>query len=107
MRYNSVHNITRSMQGIFGASVSEFYLLIKSLINIGRAVGLCAIIKIYTAYAGTVSQGYTSMLHTGMVQHMLQVVKVALTDDTTLAIFLFFYNNSVIKDKEYRYIAIG
>ena len=32
--------ITRSMQGMFGASVSELYLLIKSLINIGRAVDL-------------------------------------------------------------------
>ena len=32
---------TRSMQGMFGASVSELYLLIKSLIYIGRAVDLC------------------------------------------------------------------
>jgi len=29
------------MQGMFGASVSELYLLIKSLIYIGRAVDLC------------------------------------------------------------------
>jgi len=36
---------------MFGASVSELYLLIKSLINIGRAVDLCVITKnIYTAY---------------------------------------------------------
>ena len=28
------------MQGMFGASVSALYLLIKSLINIGRAVDL-------------------------------------------------------------------
>jgi len=33
------------MQGMFGASVSELYLLIKSLINIGRAVDLCVITK--------------------------------------------------------------
>ena len=37
--------ITRSMQGMFGASVSELYLLIKSLIYIGRAVDLCVITK--------------------------------------------------------------
>jgi len=30
---------------MFGASVSELYLLIKSLINIGRAVDLCVIQK--------------------------------------------------------------
>ena len=30
---------------MFGASVSELYLLIKSLINIGRAVDLCVITK--------------------------------------------------------------
>jgi len=41
---------------MFGASVSELYLLIKSLINIGRAVDLCATQKKYTAYTGTVSQ---------------------------------------------------
>jgi len=34
---------TRSMQGMFEASVSELYLLIKSLINIVRAVDLCVI----------------------------------------------------------------
>ena len=50
--------ITRSMQGMFGASVSELYLLIKSLINIGRAVDLCVITKKYTAYTGTVSQAW-------------------------------------------------
>ena len=36
---------SRSMQGMFGASVSELYLLIKSLI----------IIKIQSVYIGTVS----------------------------------------------------
>ena len=40
-----LHSSTRSMQGMFGASVSELYLLIKSLINIGRAVDLCVIKK--------------------------------------------------------------
>ena len=37
--------ITRSMQRMFGASVSELYLLIKSPISIGRAVDLCVITK--------------------------------------------------------------
>jgi len=36
---------TRNMQGMLGVSVSELYLLIKSLINIGRAVDLCVITK--------------------------------------------------------------
>jgi len=47
---------TRSMQGMFRASVSELYLLTKSLINIGRAVDLCVITKkSYTACTGTES----------------------------------------------------
>jgi len=33
------------MQGMFGASVSELYLLIKLLINIEKTVDLCAITK--------------------------------------------------------------
>jgi len=37
----------------FGASVSEPYLLIKSLMYIVRAVDLCVITKKYTAYTGT------------------------------------------------------
>ena len=42
---------------MFGASVSELYLLIKSLINIGRAVDLCVITKKkYTAYIGTTDE---------------------------------------------------
>ena len=57
---------------MFGVSVSEL-LLIKSLINIGRAVDLCVIIKKkYTVYTGTVSQAwlrYTSMLHTAGPAH--------------------------------------
>ena len=41
---------------MFGVSVSELYLLIKSQINIGRAVDLCVITKKnYIAYTGTVS----------------------------------------------------
>jgi len=37
----TINIYTRSMQGMFGASMSELYLLIKSLMNIGRAVDLC------------------------------------------------------------------
>ena len=36
---------TRSMQGMFGASVSELYLLIRLLINTERTVDLCMITK--------------------------------------------------------------
>jgi len=52
---------------MFGASVSALYLLIKSLINIGRAVDLMCDHKKcdhqkkkkkYTAYTGTVSQAW-------------------------------------------------
>jgi len=35
---------------MFGASVSELYLLIKSLINIGRAVDLCVITQKYSVH---------------------------------------------------------
>ena len=49
--------ITRSMQGMFGASVSELYLLIKLLINTERTVDLCVVTKKEIhAYIGTVSQ---------------------------------------------------
>jgi len=42
---------------MFGASVSELYLLIKSLINIERTLDLCVITKKNThAYTGTVTQ---------------------------------------------------
>jgi len=89
MRYNSVHNITRSMQGIFGASMSELYLLINSLINIGRAVDLCVIIKnIHSVHRNCESGIYKHATHR-LVRHMLQVMEVALTDDSTLAIFFF------------------
>ena len=83
---------------MFGASMSELYLLIKSLINIERTVDQCVIThtpKIH-AYTGTVSQAwlYKHAAHTGpaydrLVQYMLQVVEVALTDDSTLAIFFY------------------
>jgi len=43
---------TRSMQGMFGASGSELYLLIKLLINIERT-DLCVITK-----TGTVSEAW-------------------------------------------------
>ena len=45
---------------MFGASMSELYLLIKSLINIERTVDQCVIThtpKIH-AYTGTVSQAW-------------------------------------------------
>ena len=46
---------------MFGASVSELYLLIKSQINTGRTVDLCVITKKkYTVYTGTVSQAWLS-----------------------------------------------
>ena len=43
----SKSGLTRSTQGMFGASMSELYLLITSLINIGRAVDLRVITNIY------------------------------------------------------------
>jgi len=68
------------------------YLLTKSLINIGRAVDLCVITKkSYIEYTGTESglaMIYKLAAHR-LVQHMLQVVEVALTDDSTLAIFFY------------------
>ena len=78
---------------MLGASVSELYLLIKSLINIGRAVDLCVITKKkYTAYTGTLSQLGLAMIHKHaahrLVQHM-QVVEVALTNMTALKLSSF------------------
>jgi len=79
------------MQSMFGASVSELYLLIKSLIiNIGKAVDLCDHKKKNTQHTQElwVRPGYVYK-HAAhrLVQHTLQVVEVALTDDSTLAIF--------------------
>ena len=52
-------SITRSMQGMFGASVSELYLLIKLLINIEDSRTMRDHKKRNThAYTGTVSQGW-------------------------------------------------
>jgi len=82
---------TRSMQGMFEASVSELYLLIKSLINIVRAVDLCVITtkNIHSVYRNCdLAMIYKHAAHR-LVQHMLQIVEVALTDDSTLAIFFY------------------
>ena len=45
---------------MFGASVSELYLMIKALINIERTVDLCVITKNNNThmYTGTVSQAW-------------------------------------------------
>jgi len=49
----STRSIMTCMQGMFWASVSELYLLIKSLINIERRIDLCMITKKNThAYTG-------------------------------------------------------
>jgi len=74
-------NNTRSMQGMFGVSVSELYLLIKSLINIKR----------HSIHRNCESGLVTIYKHAAhrLVQHMLQVVEVVLTDDSTLAIFFY------------------
>ena len=80
---------------MFGASVSELYLLIKSLFNIGRAVDLCVITKknIYSVLRNCESGLAMIYKHAAhrRVQHMLQVVEVALKDDSTLAIFYVHY----------------
>jgi len=77
---------------MFGASVSELYLLIKSLINIGRAIDLCVITKKINSVHRNCESGlamiYKHAAHR-LVQHMLQVVEVALTDDSTKAIFFY------------------
>ena len=80
---------------MFGASVSELYLLIKSLINIRRAVDLCVIkhthTKIHSVHRNCESGLAMIYKHAAhrLVQHMLQVVEVALTDDSTLATFFY------------------
>jgi len=43
---------------MFGATMSELYLLIRALINIERTVDLCAITKNTHVYTGTVSQAW-------------------------------------------------
>ena len=74
------------MQGMFEASVSELYLLIKSLIYIGRAVDLC--VRITKDCESGLAMIYKHAAHR-LDQHMLQVAEVALTDDSTLAIFFY------------------
>jgi len=81
---------------MFGASVSELYLLINSLISTGRAVGLCVITKkklVYSIHRNCESGVAIIYKHAAhrLVQHMLQVVEVALTDDSTLAIFFYMH----------------
>jgi len=76
---------------MFGVSVSELYLLIKSLIYIGRAVDLCGHKKIHSLHRNCESglaMIYKQAAHR-LDQHMLKVAEVALTDDSTLAIFFY------------------
>ena len=77
---------------MFGASVSELYLPIKSLINIGRAVDLWVITKkIHSVHRNCDLAMICKHAVHRLVQHMLQVVEVALTDDSTLAIFFYMH----------------
>jgi len=74
------------MQGMFGASVSELYLLV-----IEDSRSMCDHQKRNThAYTGTVSQAwlsYTSVLHTGWSStRCTEVMEMAWADDSTLAI---------------------
>jgi len=74
---------------MLGASVSELYLLIKSLINIERTVDRCVITKKITCIHRNCESGlaivYKRAAHM-LVQHTLQI---AWTDDSTLAIFFY------------------
>ena len=74
---------------MFGASVSELYLLNKLLINTERTVDLCVITKKYTCIHRNCESGlaivYKHAAHR-LVQHRVQVVEMAWTDDSTLAI---------------------
>ena len=67
-------------------------MLIKSLIYIGRAVDPCVITKKIHSLHRNCESGvaiiYKHAAHR-LDQHMLQVVEVALTDDSTLAIFFY------------------
>jgi len=78
---------------MFGVSLSELYLLIKSLINIGRAIDLCVITKkkihsVHRNCESGLAMIYKHAAHR-LVQCILQVVEVALTDESTLAIFFY------------------
>ena len=61
---------------MFRASISELYILIELLINIERTVDLYKKRNTHV-YIGTVSQ---------LVQHTLQVMEMAWTDDSTVVI---------------------
>ena len=74
---------------MFGASISELYSLIKLLINIERTVDLCVIKKKkYTCVHRNYELGLAiTYKHAHrQVQHTLQVMEMAWTDDSTLAI---------------------
>jgi len=78
------------MQGMFEASMSELYLLIKLLINIERTVDLCVITKkeytcVHRNFESHLAIIYRPAAHR-QVQHTLQVMEMARTDDSTLAI---------------------
>ena len=77
---------------MFGASVSELYLLIKSLINIGRTVDLCVITKKkYTRVHRNCESGLAIIYkHTGWSStRCTEVMEMAWTDDNTLAVFFY------------------
>jgi len=65
---------TRSMQGMFGASVSELYLLDKLLINIEDSISMCDHKKKYTCIHRDCESGlaiiYKHAAHR-LVQHTL------------------------------------
>ena len=74
---------------MFGTSVSEFYLLNKLLINIEDSRSMCDHKKKYTCVHRNCESGlaiiYKHAAHR-LVQHTLQVMEMAWTDDSTLAI---------------------
>ena len=77
---------------MFGASASELYLLITLLINIERTVDLCVITKEHTCMHRNCESGlviiYQKHVAHRLVQHTLQVMEMAWTDDSTLAIYV-------------------
>jgi len=82
-----IHNITMSMQGMFGASVSELYLFIKLLINIVYFLVSWSQNK-YTCVHRNCDSGLALIYkHAayGLVQHKLQIMETAWTYDSTLA----------------------
>jgi len=72
------------------------YLLIKSLINVGRAVDLCVItkkIEIHSVHRNRESGLAMIYKHAAhrLFQRMLQVVEMAFTADSNLAIFFYMH----------------